>query len=255
MNDLSTVYAILSFIFSSIVGSFLNVCIYRMPLSQSIAYPPSHCPLCNKRIKWYDNVPLVSYIILRGKCRYCGAHISFRYFFVELLTGLLGLFLYLKYGLSVYMLIFFIFSCFLIVGSFIDLSSMIIPDKISITLIILGIASSYLTIGVLESVLSAAFGFALLYLVAVLGKLLFKKDAMGGGDIKLMAGIGAFLGIKGVVFVLFCASFVGSIIGLTLICLGYKKLSNQIPFGPFLSLSAVIYIFAGKAIIRYLYGI
>jgi len=132
---------------------------------------------------------------------------------------------------------------------------MIIPDRISITLIILGIVSSYLTIGVLKSVLSAAFGFALLYLVAVLGKLVFKKDAMGGGDIKLMAGIGAFLGIKGVVFVLFCASFVGSIIGLTLIGLGYKKLSNQIPFGPFLSLSAIVYIFVGKAIIRYLYGI
>ena len=255
MNDLSTVYAILSFIFSTVVGSFLNVCIYRMPLSQSIVYPPSHCPLCNKRIKWYDNVPLVSYIILRGKCRYCGAHISLRYFFVELITGVLGLFLYLKYGLSVYMLIFFIFSCFLMVGSFIDLSFMIIPDRISITLIILGIVSSYLTIGVLKSVLSAAFGFALLYLVAVLGKLVFKKDAMGGGDIKLMAGIGAFLGIKGVVFVLFCASFVGSIIGLTLIGLGYKKLSNQIPFGPFLSLSAIVYIFVGKAIIRYLYGI
>jgi len=250
MNDLNTVYAILSFIFSAVVGSFLNVCIYRIPLLQSIAYPPSHCPSCNKGIKWYDNIPLVSYIILRGRCRHCHTHIPFRYFFVELITGILGLFLYLKYGLSIHMLIFFIFSCFLIVGSFIDLSFMIIPDKISITLIVLGIASSYFTIGILESVLSAAFGFALLYLVAVLGKLAFKKDAMGGGDIKLMAGIGAFLSIKGVVFVLFCASFLGSIIGLTLIGLGYKKLSNQIPFGPFLSLSAIIYIFVGKATVK-----
>ncbi len=255
MSDLNTVYAVLSFIFSSIIGSFLNVCIYRIPLSQSIVYPPSHCPSCNRRIKWYDNIPLISYIALRGKCRYCSTHISFRYFLVEFITGLLGLLLYLKYGLSVNTLIFFIFSCLLIVGSFIDLSFMVIPDRISITLIAIGIVSSYFTVGVLESVLSAAFGFALLYLIAVLGKLIFKKDAMGGGDIKLMAGIGAFLGIKGIIFSLFCASFLGSVIGLTLIGLKHREFSSELPFGPFLSLSAIIYLFVGKAVIKYLYGI
>lgn len=255
MNDLNAVYAILSFIFSSVIGSFLNVCIYRLPLSQSIIYPPSHCPSCNRRIRWYDNIPLISYIVLRGKCRYCGAHISFRYFLVELMMGVLGLLLYLQYGLSLNTFIFFIFSCFLTVGSFIDLSFMIIPDRISIALIVLGIALSYFTIGVLESLMSAAFGFALLYLIAVLGKLVFKKDAMGGGDIKLMAGIGAFLGIKGIIFVLFCASFLGSVIGLTLIGLKHRQLSSELPFGPFLSLSAIIYLFIGKAIIKYLYGI
>ncbi len=243
------------FIFGLVIGSFLNVCIYRIPLDKSIVYPPSSCPYCGNRIKWYDNVPVLSYLFLGGRCRFCKEKISLIYPFIEILTATISLLIYIKYGLSIQMAVFLILSYMLIVGSFIDLKYYIIPDRISFGLILFGIISSYFVdIGVLHSILGAVFGFLILYIVAVLGKIIFKKDAMGGGDIKLLAGIGAFLGIKGVLFTLFFASFLGSIVGVTLILLGKKDISSRLPFGPFLSVSAIVYLFAGVKIIYMLYG-
>ena len=248
--------ALLFFVFGLVIGSFLNVCIYRIPIGKSIVYPPSSCPSCNARIKWYDNIPVLSYIALSGKCRNCGSKISPIYPAVELLTGILTLLIFLKYGFSLRTCAFLIFSYALVAGSFIDIKHYIIPDSISLGLIAVGIAFSYfLPIGIKNSFIGAAGGFLLLYLVALLGQIIFKKEAMGGGDIKLLGGIGAFIGIKGVLFTLFFASFLGSIVGILLILIGKKDLTSRLPFGPYLSLSAVCYIFFGEYLIKILYGV
>ncbi len=250
------IMAFLFFLFGLIIGSFLNVCIYRIPIGKSIVYPPSSCPNCNTRIKWYDNIPVLSYIALGGRCRNCKSKISFIYPAVELLTGILSLLIFLKYGLSIQTGAFLVFSYALIVGSFIDIKYYIIPDRISIGLIVVGIAFSYfLPIGIKNSLLGAVGGFLLLYFVAILGQIVFKKEAMGGGDIKLLSGIGAFIGIKGILFTLFFASFLGSIVGVFLILIGKKEITSKLPFGPYLSLSAICYIFFGEFLIKTLYGV
>ncbi len=247
--------AILVFIFGLVVGSFLNVCIYRIPIGKSVVYPPSSCPNCNMRIRWYDNIPVLSYIMLKGKCRYCKHPISPIYPAVELLSGFTALALFLKYGYSFEFAIYLIFSYMLIVASFIDSKYYIIPDRISIGLIVLGIILSYfLKLGIKGSIIGAASGFTVLFIVAVLGKIVFKKEAMGGGDIKLLSGIGAFLGIKGVFFTLFVSSFLGSIIGVGLIMAGKKDMASKLPFGPYLSCAAVLYLFFGKWLFKTLYG-
>ena len=249
-------YTAFFFVFGLVVGSFLNVCIYRIPIEKSIVYPPSSCPKCNTQIKWYDNIPVLSYIILGGKCRQCRSKISPIYPLIEILTGFITVLIYLKFKLSIQTAAFLIFSYALIVGSFIDLKHYIIPDRISLGLIAVGVAFSYfLPIGLKGSLIGAASGFVILYGLALLGELLFKKEAMGGGDIKLLSGIGAFLGIKGVLFVLLFSSFLGSLIGIALITAGKKELTSKIPFGPYLSLAAVCYPFFGEWIIKFIYGI
>ncbi len=247
--------AILVFIFGLVIGSFLNVCIYRIPLGKSIVYPPSSCPFCNSKIKWYDNIPVLSYIILKGKCRYCKQPISPLYPTIELTTAVITLLIFLKYGYSAQTVAFLFFSYMLIVGSFIDIKYYIIPDRISIGLIITGIASSYfLPIGIKSSLIGAVFGFIILYLIAILGKFVFKKEAMGGGDIKLLSGIGAFIGIKGVFFTLLFASLLGSVIGILLITVKRKDMSDKLPFGPYLSLAGICYLFFGQWLIKAIYG-
>jgi leader peptidase (prepilin peptidase)/N-methyltransferase len=248
--------AVLFFIFGLVMGSFLNVCIYRIPLEKSIVFPPSSCTVCNSKIKWYDNIPILSYILLGGKCRNCKHKISPIYPTIEAISGILTLLIYLEYGLSLQSAAYLIFTYALIVGSFIDLKYYIIPDRISLGLIVAGLLFSYfLPIGLKWSFIGAASGFIILYLVAIFGKLAFKKDAMGGGDIKLLSGIGAFLGIKGVLFTLFFSSFLGSFVGIALILLGKKELSSKIPFGPYLSLAALCYIFFGSWLIKLIYGV
>ncbi len=247
--------AIFVFTLGLVIGSFLNVCIYRIPIEKSIIYPPSSCPNCNMRIKWYDNIPIISYMVLRGKCRYCKQPISPIYPLIELLSGLLSLSVFFKYGYSFQTIAFLIFTYALIVGSVIDIKHYIIPDRISLGLIIIGIMFSYfLPIGIKNSVIGALFGFAILYIIALFGKLAFKKDAMGGGDIKLLSGIGAFLGIKGVFFTLLLSSFLGSLIGLLLIAAHKKDMASRLPFGPYLSAAAICYIFFGEWLLKALYG-
>ncbi|WP_022670525.1 prepilin peptidase [Hippea alviniae] len=240
------------FLFGLVIGSFLNVCIYRIPLGKSIVFPPSSCPVCDRRIKWYDNIPVISYILLGGRCRYCKSRISLVYPAVELLTAVITVGVYKKFGLDINTLFYLLFCYMLIVGSFVDFKHYIIPDRISLGLMVLGLVFGYFAHRFLFSLYGLVFGFALLYFVAVLGKLLFKKEAMGGGDIKLLGGIGAFVGIKGVLFVLFFSSLIGSLVGIALIIAKKTEMSGRIPFGPYLSFAALIYLFFGQQILRFL---
>jgi leader peptidase (prepilin peptidase)/N-methyltransferase len=235
------------FLFGSIVGSFLNVCIVRIPEKLSIVMPPSHCPTCKKPISFYDNIPLLSYIILGGRCRHCKAPIAFRYFVVELLTAVMLPGLYCWYGLTAALALSFLFCASLLIITFIDLQLQIIPDIISLPGIPLCFLCSFVVPWTtpLESAIGILVGGGVLYGVAAGYFFLMKKEGMGGGDIKLLAMIGAFLGWKGALVALVVGSFVGSIIGVTVMLLKGKDLKYALPFGPFLSLGAVCSLLFG----------
>ncbi|MDD2540128.1 MAG: prepilin peptidase [Desulfuromonadaceae bacterium] len=247
------IYSLFVFVFGMVVGSFLNVCICRMPKDESIVSPPSHCPLCSYQLRWYDNIPVLSYLFLRGKCRGCGAHISLQYPLVELLNGLLALLLFLRFGPTLAFATLFLFCSALVVITFIDIEHQIIPDEISLPGIIVGFALSFFLKGHgwLNSLLGILLGGGSLLLVAFLYQRLTGKDGMGGGDIKLLAMMGAFLGWKAVPFIIFASSLVGSLIGITIMVLQKKDSKLAIPFGPYLAFGAVLYIFYGKALIRW----
>jgi leader peptidase (prepilin peptidase)/N-methyltransferase len=236
-----------------VVGSFLNVCICRLPKGESVVSPPSHCPLCAYRIRWYDNIPLVSYLLLRGRCRGCGARISFQYPLVELLNGLLTLALFLRFGPSPVFLALFLFCSALVVITFIDLEHQIIPDEISLPGIVVGFICSFFLPGHswLNSLLGILLGGGSLLLVAYGYQWLTGKEGMGGGDIKLLAMMGAFLGWKSVPFIIFASSLAGSLIGITLMLAQKKDSKLAVPFGPYLAFSAVLYIFYGRQIIHW----
>ena len=247
---------IISFIFGAVVGSFLNVCILRIPAEKSIAYPPSHCPKCHSPIKWYDNIPMISYLILMGKCRNCKERISFRYPLIELLTALFSLAAALMFGPTLTYLIYFAFISSLIVITFIDLDHQIIPDIISLPGIPLGFLASFIVpeITYKEALIGIVIGGGLLLLVAIAYEFITKKEGMGGGDVKLLAMIGAFLGWKGVLFTIFSGSLVGTIIGVTIMVAQGKDSKYAIPFGPFLSMGALLYLFFGEPIIYWYLG-
>ena len=239
------------FLFGAIVGSFLNVCIYRIPAEKSIVSPPSHCPSCGERVRPYDNIPLLSWLLLGGKCRFCRARISVRYPLVELLTALLTLFLFHEYGFSAGFAALFLFSAALVVITFIDLDHQIIPDIISLPGIPLGFAFSFFLpqVGWKNSLIGILVGGGSLLVVAYAYELITKKEGMGGGDIKLLAMMGAFLGWKSIPFIIFISSLLGSVIGISLMIAQKKDSKLAIPFGPFLATAAVIYIFFGDSII------
>ncbi|MBN2062270.1 MAG: prepilin peptidase [Deltaproteobacteria bacterium] len=245
------VMMISSLVFGLILGSFLNVCIHRIPLRKSIISPPSSCPQCGNRIKYYDNIPLLSYLILRGKCRYCGQSISLRYPVVELISGLLSLSLFLRYGFSFQYFAFLAFVEALIVLSVIDLRFKIIPDVISLPGIPLGFIVSVISNHMAweESMIGIVGGGGFFYLVAVIFKGITGKNGLGGGDIKLLAMIGSWMGWKALPFIILISSLSGSVIGSTVLLLSQKGLRVKIPFGPFLSLGCVVYLFFGKEII------
>lgn len=248
---------VISFILGSIVGSFLNVCILRIPEGKSIAYPPSHCPKCRIPIRWYDNIPIISYFILMGRCRNCKEPVSFRYPMVEFLTALFSLAAMIKFGPSLSYLIYFVFISSLIVITFIDVEHQIIPDIISLPGIPLGFTASFLIpeITYKESLIGIVLGGGILLLVAIGYEFVAKKEGMGGGDIKLLAMIGAFLGWKGVLFTVFSGSLVGTVIGITLMIVQGKDGKYAIPFGPFLSIGAILYLFFGEMLIYWYLGI
>ena len=235
------------------VGSFLNVCIYRLPKEESIIWPGSHCPHCKKPINFYDNIPLISYLVLRGKCRYCKNSISFQYPLIEGITALSSLFLIMRFGPSLNYLIYFAFVAALIVITVIDLYHQIIPDVISLPGIGVGLLASLILppITFLNSLIGILLGGGSLFLVATLYQWLFKKEGMGGGDVKLLAMIGAFLGWKAVILTIFLSSLIGSITGIMMMILKGKDFKYAIPFGPFLSLSAVVALFYQSEIISW----
>lgn len=250
---------IVSFIFLGglIIGSFLNVCIYRLPKSISIILPVSSCPDCNQPIKYYDNIPLLSYLWLRGRCRFCGHRISVRYPIVEFLSGILALSIFIRYGMSWPALILYLFAASLLVVTFIDIDYKIIPDSITIP----GIPISFLATFLLpyvtwkESLAGIVLGGGSLLAVALVYEFIAKKEGMGGGDIKLLAMIGGFLGWQGVVFTIFSSSILGTMVGIFIALKTKQGREAAIPFGPFLSIGALLYILQGPEIIRWYFGL
>jgi leader peptidase (prepilin peptidase)/N-methyltransferase len=239
------------FLFGLAIGSFLNVCIYRMPHDLSIVKPSSFCPKCSSKIKWYHNIPVLSYIILGGKCAYCGENISVTYPLIEILSGLVFLINFLIFGFNIQYLTIVIFESLLLIVIFVDLEHMIIPDEISIGGIVAGFILSFFqnSISWQDSLLGIVIGGGILLLIIKGYYLLTKKEGMGGGDVKLLAMIGAFLGYKSLFFVILCSSFLGTLIGIPIMIIKGKDKNFAIPFGPFLSIAAILYIYFGEKII------
>lgn len=244
-------------------GSFFNVCIYRIPRGKSIVRPSSYCPKCQTPIRFYDNVPLLSFLLLRARCRRCQAPISARYPAVELLTGLLFLALALRFGPSWEFLRGVVFMGILIVVSFIDLDHQIIPDAISLPGATVGLLSSLLVPGdivpalrgFVPALVGAAAGAAVIYLAGSLWKLATKREGMGGGDVKLAALMGAFLGDwRLTLLAIFLGVALGVIIGLALTVVRRRPARKPIPFGPFLAAGSLIAQFFGPAILAWYWG-
>ena len=239
------------FIFGLCVGSFLNVCIYRLPESKSIVHPRSMCPQCGTLIRFYDNLPVLSFLLLRGKCRHCQTPISLRYPVVELLSGLFAVGVFLKYGISLETVIYYTFIATLLVITFIDIDHQIIPDVITLPGIPICFLASFVLprITYIESLLGILIGGGSLFMVAWLYHLLTKKEGMGGGDIKLLGMMGAIIGWKGVLFTIFVASAVGTISGMLIMLKTRKSMKLAVPFGPFLAIGSMAYIFFGPQLI------
>ncbi len=246
-----------AFVFGAVVGSFLNVCIFRLPAEESIVFPPSKCPHCGTPIRPYDNVPILSYIVLRGRCRACAATISARYPLVEALTGFAGLACVWRWGSSVEALVAFAFLAALIVVTFIDLDHQIIPDVISLPGIAIGLALSLILDrpGFVNAAVGVLLGGGLLYAVAFAYEWWTGREGMGGGDIKLLAMIGAFLGWRAVPLTLLLASFSGSLVGVGVMIARRANSQVAIPFGPFLAAGAVCALFFGEALIHWYLGL
>jgi len=239
---------VLSVVVGAIVGSFLNVCIFRIPDGKSIVFPGSHCVNCNHPIKPYDNIPVISYLVLRGRCRNCKTKISPIYPVVESLTAVMSLLLFLRYGLSLQYLVTFIFTCALTIITFIDIDHQIIPDVITLPGIPIFFLSAIFVMNIrpLDSLLGILIGGGCLYLIAAGYELLRKTEGMGGGDIKLLAMLGGFFGWQSLWFILLFGSLIGAVVGISIMFFKGKNMKYAVPFGPFLSMAAVAYIFFGK---------
>ena len=254
--------AFIVFLFGAIVGSFLNVCIVRLPKDESVVHPPSHCSNCDAGIAFYDNIPLISYLILRGCCRACGERISPRYFLVELLMASLAVGLYYEFGLGLAFVASFVFVAALIVISFIDLAVRIVPDVISLPGIVAGLVFSLvgryvisdpfeLVPSPVSALLGVLIGGGFLLTLAWAYEAFTGVEGMGGGDVKLLAMIGAFLGWPSIPITLFFSSLGGSVIGLTAMLIKGVGRRYALPFAPFLCLGALLYLFFGKELIQF----
>jgi len=236
------------FIFGLIMGSFGNVCIYRIPREQSLWKPRSRCPSCGRTIQWYDNIPLLSFLLLKRACRACGHPISWQYPLVELITGIAFLLVAWRFAFEPFLPVYLLFTFLLIILSGIDYFHLVIPDVFPLIIVLIGLGTSafdpsrgdawFTRIG--SSLLGALTGGGLLYLTGVIGSKAFHKEAMGGGDIKLMAGVGALLGWQQALATIFLGSLIGSIYGITLIATRRMERRGYIPFGPFLALGAYL---------------
>ena len=249
MNE-SSLAAVVGGLFGAVIGSFLNVCIVRLPAEQSVVSPPSRCPQCGKPVEWRDNIPMLSWLLLGGKCRGCGKPISILYPLVELATALLWAGMAWYYGLSLEALTGALFGTLLIGIALTDAREYIIPNEFTYGGLVIGLVLS--AAGGLDAVLSALIGavvgFGILWLVGVAGRWAFKEEAMGGGDIKMMAMVGAFLGWQGVLLTIFLGALAGTAIFLPLTLLGRKKL---VPFGVFLAIGAAVTYVIGPSIIEW----
>ncbi len=279
--DLWLICTIFAGVFGANIGSFLNVCIYRIPLDQSVVAPRSHCMMCGTLIPWYHNLPVLSYFILRGKCATCKAPFSFRYAAIELLTAFLFIMVCYRvppngsippFGMvalpSLYAVpVAWLFISGLIIATFVDFDHFIIPDSISIGGMVAGLVVSGLVPslhgqdiwwqGVLFSALGLAVGFIPLQSIRLIGTAFYRRKgriaqdeyAMGFGDIKLIAAIGAFLGWQGALFSIMAAALFGTVVAMPLVISGHRKLLDRLPFGPYLSLGAIVWLFWGKILL------
>jgi leader peptidase (prepilin peptidase)/N-methyltransferase len=260
---------LIAFVYGTVVGSFLNVCIWRLPRDESLVRPGSHCPSCDRLLRAWDLVPLFSFLVQRRKCRYCGEPISWRYFGVELLTGLYFVAIYYAFGWGIDSLVYALFGASLIAIFFIDLEHWIIPDQLSVFGILLGLARDGIGLAdgsrvayqlpipwtgwdlpLPQSVVGILVCGGVFYAIAALSGLVFKKEGMGGGDIKLAAAVGAILSLDVALLSFFMAVALGSVIGVGLIVAGRKSRKDYVPFGPMMVAGAMLAIFYGRQLIE-----
>ena len=237
--------AVVIFMFGLAIGSFANVCIYRLPKKESVIFPVSHCIACSTPVRPFDNIPVISYLILGGKCRDCKEGISVIYPIIEAITALLLLAGFFKFGLTFDFLIYTVVAPTLVIITAIDIEHQIIPDVITLPGIVLGLAAGSYTIGYIDSFSGFLLGGGLFYLLAVLS-----NGGMGGGDIKYIAAAGALVGWQKVLLIIFIGAFLGSFMGLLQIVVQKKSRKSLIPFGPFLAAATLITLFYGNLLIR-----
>ena len=250
---------IIVFILGSIWGSFSNVCIHRLPDNKGVARGRSYCPSCKKQIRWYDNIPIFSYVLLKAKCRDCSAKINVKYFLVELVCALSFVWFFYLFGLSLTTLLFFILSIFFVIIFFIDLKHFIIPNELTFPLMAIGLFKSfdpnlnqYLFPNFLNSVIGGVAGYLIIWMIIFIYKRLRNKEGMGLGDAKLLSAIGFWFGWISIPFILFFSSFIALVLAIPSLMNKSKNLSSQIPFGPYLILGCVLYLLLLDKIILYL---
>jgi leader peptidase (prepilin peptidase)/N-methyltransferase len=250
------VIATLAGLFGLVVGSFLNVCIHRLPLKLSLLHPPSRCGSCGAPVKWRDNVPVVSWLALRGRCRACGASISIVYPIVELITAVVFVLAYLQYGLSPLLGVRLLFACAMIVLFMIDLEHHLLPNVVTLPGVVVGFAASFfLPPGWFDSAVGALVGGGVLFAIAEAYYRLRHEEGMGMGDVKMLAMIGAFLGWKLAIVTLVVASFAGSIIGVGVLAIKKESMKYALPFGTFLAVGAIIAAVCGDGLIGWYFGL
>ena len=250
---------IIVFILGSIWGSFSNVCIHRLPDNKGVVRGRSYCPSCKKQIRWYDNIPIFSYVLLKAKCRDCSAKINVKYFLVELVCALSFVWFFYLFGLSLTTLLFFILSIFFVIIFFIDLKHFIIPNELTFPLMAIGLFKSfdpnlnqYLFPNFLNSVIGGVAGYLIIWMIIFIYKRLRNKEGMGLGDAKLLSAIGFWFGWISIPFILFFSSFIALVLAIPSLINKSKNLSTQIPFGPYLILGCVLYLLLLDKIILYL---
>ncbi|HET9312583.1 MAG TPA: A24 family peptidase [Nitrospira sp.] len=237
----------------ALIGSFLNVCIHRLPRCESIVWPGSHCPSCGTSIAYYDNIPLLSYLWLMGHCRTCRSSISMRYPVVEAVNAAGYVMILATFGLTWTTVLYSVLFSALLVVTGTDLTHRIIPNVVTVPGIVIGLlgAATVLPVGLMNALLGVAIGGGILWALAWASPYLFGKEGMGGGDIKLLAMIGAFLGWKPALLTIMVGSLSGSLIGLSLIGLGLMKRDEYIPFGPFLVFGALVSMFFAQPLLEW----
>ena len=249
-------FYITAFILGCIWGSFSNVCIYRLPLNISVTKGRSYCLSCQKQINWFDNIPLVSFIVLMAKCRHCSTKIDFKYFLVELISGLNFLIIFYFFGISIESLLLIILSIFFLIIYFIDLKHFIIPNELTYPLIVLGFGKTffanqnyYIFPDYLNSIIGGVAGYTIIWVIIFLYKKLKNIEGMGLGDAKLLAAIGFWFGWISLPFVLFFSSLTALIVSVPSLIKKTKNLQTKIPFGPYIILGCVLYLLCFEKII------
>jgi len=253
--------SLIVFALGTSIGSFINVVVYRLPANLSILFPPSRCPHCLRQLKAHDNVPVLGWLWLKGRCRYCKSKISIRYPVVEAITGIVFLLVLLVFKVSILTIGYWAFCSWLLALSLIDFDTMILPNQLTQSGLVLGIVFqmivgflpeaswSGLVYHLMRGIVGAVLGLWLFDAIAIFGSIAFGKTAMGGGDAKLAAMMGAWLGWKLLLLAGFLGCTLGALVGSSAIILSKKKWGQKIPFGPFLAKGAAIALFGGEAIL------